>query len=239
MNVQESFLKDNRKISLSLLINTQSRLSVVQLKRGSISLDDVFQALSLVDSEMSRMETSFYANLLIESSLNYSGPGTYLMKSEIIGNDADFLEHIMTTITGYVKGEMLSNIEEFKRDIANFLKIQSGQSSPPTFCTTNITINTTNSTNNMIENKSKDNNNDTVSFDMNLNSPIVKIEIEKAEPMVKFLAQIRKVGIDLTFDQNVHDKVCHSFLLLIYSFFMMINYFYLGINLYFYGNSTS
>lgn len=37
-------------------------------------------------------------------------------------------------------------------------------------------------------------------------SPLHRIEFEKSEPIVRLLAQVRKVGMDILFPQSVHDK---------------------------------
>jgi hypothetical protein len=37
-----------------------------------------------------------------------------------------------------------------------------------------------------------------------------RIEFEKSEPIVRLLAQVRKVGMDILFPQSVHDKVIRS-----------------------------
>ena len=39
-----------------------------------------------------------------------------------------------------------------------------------------------------------------------------RVEFERAEPIVRLLAQVRKVGMDILFPQSTHDKVCVSFL---------------------------
>lgn len=38
--------------------------------------------------------------------------------------------------------------------------------------------------------------------------PNYRIEFEKSEPIIRLLAQVRKVGMDILFPQQVHDKVC-------------------------------
>lgn len=38
-------------------------------------------------------------------------------------------------------------------------------------------------------------------------SPLQLIEFEKSEPIVRFLAQARKIGMDVIFPQSTHDKV--------------------------------
>lgn len=49
------------------------------------------------------------------------------------------------------------------------------------------------------------------------------IDVEKTEPMIRFLAQIRKIGSDILFPQSIHDKVClFTLLLFIFNFFMVI-----------------
>jgi hypothetical protein len=35
-----------------------------------------------------------------------------------------------------------------------------------------------------------------------------RVEFERAEPIVRLLAQVRKVGMDILFPQSTHDKVC-------------------------------
>jgi hypothetical protein len=38
-------------------------------------------------------------------------------------------------------------------------------------------------------------------------SPLQFIDYEKSEPIVRFLAQVRKLGMDILFPQSTHDKV--------------------------------
>lgn len=38
-----------------------------------------------------------------------------------------------------------------------------------------------------------------------------RVEFERAEPIVRLLAQVRKVGMDILFPQSTHDKVCRFF----------------------------
>jgi hypothetical protein len=44
-------------------------------------------------------------------------------------------------------------------------------------------------------------------MDGDYRSPLSRIEFEKSEPIVRLLAQVRKVGMDILFPQSTHDKV--------------------------------
>lgn len=53
-------------------------------------------------------------------------------------------------------------------------------------------------------------------------SPMSRIEFEKSEPIVRLLAQVRKVGMDILFPQSTHDKVNFFFVQIHFHCYMLM-----------------
>jgi hypothetical protein len=128
MDPIEYLLKQSqKKISLSILINAHSRLSIIQMNKGSVSFEDIMQSLTLsITAEMSSNELNGYAGLIYEGCfvpfMSPKGPLLRLSK-DILGNDANFLKAMLNTLYSRADGSNSSVLtEDFKQEASNFLK---------------------------------------------------------------------------------------------------------------------
>ncbi len=227
MDPIESFIRSNKKFSLHALINAHSRLSVLQLSKGGMMFDDVMQSLSMSGQELSPAELNAHGALLFESVLIPS-PGQKLqLNRDVIANDSSFIRHILNTIYQRCGGQEYPAVEEFNMEAFMFLKGNySNMNSSDSLSNQHRSSFNTHAQPHNVQSNYQSNQkrytpgseslfkkfppsevNDTAEFD-DYRSPLSRIEFEKSEPIVRLLAQVRKVGMDILFPQSTHDKVC-------------------------------
>jgi len=102
----------NKKLSLSALINTHSRLSMMQMRKGSVSCEDIIQTLRLsLDGktgdcgERLEVDTDTYGALLYAAVLSpvftrTSSPNQLVlqMKPAMLGNEIIFIQTILRAV---------------------------------------------------------------------------------------------------------------------------------------------
>jgi hypothetical protein len=136
-----------KKISLSTLMNTFSRLAMMQFNKGSLTYEDVQSATRLLITssssgddgsaggsgllEISYLELNAYSTLLYESILVpmiTASKGPILrMNKEFIGNDEKLLLSFLSVLLSHSSTippskEIQACIEEFRNDVHVFLK---------------------------------------------------------------------------------------------------------------------
>jgi hypothetical protein len=219
MDPIENFLQLERRFSLSILINTHSRLSAIQLKRGYISKDDILSSLSLSGLGLRNSEVCAYYSLLQKSILiSVIGVSTFQMRGQLIGNEYDFIHEMMNVLkvhanhiksyqsydafqmeaVSILRANYLQSHHSYERmtpllpappytDNIEFLRHLPG--SQPIYCRWNV----------------KEDHREIIRIRSG-HSP-GRNEFEKAEPFVRLLAHVRKLGMDILFPQSTHDKV--------------------------------
>ena len=239
MDPIESFIKSNRKFSLNLLVNAHSRLSVIQLSKGSVSYEDILQSLCLSGQEIPNADLAAHAAVIYEGvlspAINAKNQVTLQMNRDIIANDNNFIKSIMNVMYSRCGNTEYPTVEEFKLEALMFLK---GNNFPqfsrpnadliepnlppsrndftfrPSFSANKPRFSTQE---NLLMKKPPVNSNNNIrgmmpsdGIDVPMDdhrSPLNRIEFEKSEPIVRLLAQVRKVGMDILFPQSTHDKV--------------------------------
>ena len=238
MDPIESFIKSNRKFSLHLLVNAHSRLSVIQLSKGSVSYEDILQSLCLSGQEIPNAELTAHAAAIYEGVLspviNAKNQVTLQMNRDIIANDSNFIKSILNVMYSRCGNSEFPNVEEFKMEALMFLKGSFSQFPRPEMLENNIPRNdfafrpsfSSNkprfSHENVLMKKPTNNIRGMMMPEVGMEppmedhrSPLNRIEFEKSEPIVRLLAQVRKVGMDILFPQSTHDKVSLPFLVLV------------------------
>jgi hypothetical protein len=218
--------QSQKKLSLSIFINAHSRLSIVQMNKGSISFEDLMQNLTLsITAEMSSNELNGYAGCIYEACFSpFMSPKGPLLRlsTEIVGNDANFLKAVLKTLYSRADSSCAAAIvNDFKYEASCFLKKSNNNANDlldilaPNFDAVSPSLST---------NSGRDIHSDKCSSVSSVKSPSPRMrsfshsmfletlgaEIEKHELLVPLLANLRKPGMDIMFPQEVHDKVRHE-----------------------------
>lgn len=213
MDPIEGYIKANQTFSLQLLLSTQARLTLLQVNRGSILYDDILQSLngSGGDIELNAPELNAHAALLFEACLapviNAKSQMTLQMKAEIINNDHAFIKSLLYVMYSRTGGIECAPVEDFKAEAISFLKKNPQPPVPPVAPTVSAYGRMGNA-NDPVYGGS---NGATAYRAEDPRAPGQQLDVEKSEPIVKLLAEVRKVGMDVLFPQTVHDKVRNIF----------------------------
>ncbi len=232
MDPIESFIRSNRKLSIPLLMNSHGRLSVLQLSKGGLTFEDVLQSLYIQGQNMNTVDVNSHSMLILGilvPALTTKGQIKLQMPREIVGNDSNFVKSILNLM--YVKCGNIDYpyIEEFKMEAITFLKNKLNQ---PRFQDPGSSYHgqpgNVSAPDNFVQNMLQrpqviDSTGAAFSRKLPLQKnsvgpesdlpedvsrpPTSRIEFEKSEPIVRLLAQVRKVGMDILFPQSTHDKV--------------------------------
>lgn len=191
MDPVESFIKLHRRFSLAALVNTHARLSSLQHAKGSILYEDILQSLTYVMRDMNAQELNAHAALLYEACLcpivNAKSQMTLQMKPELIENEHGFIKNLLYVMYSRTGGLESPSVEEFKSEAIVFLKSCPPPPPPPQYPSRVVA--------------------DLAAIGI-VQPPLQgRIEFEKSEPIIRLLAQLRKVGMDILFPQSVHDKI--------------------------------
>jgi uncharacterized membrane protein YgcG len=191
MDPVESFIKLGRKFSLASLQNTHARLCSLQVNKGSILYEDILQSLTCVMRDTNAQELNAHAALLFEACLcpivNSKSQMTLQMKPELINNEHAFIKNLLYVMYSRTGGMEAPTVEEFKADAIVFLKSCTPPPPPPQYPPRVIA--------------------DLAAIGIAQPPLQSRIEFEKSEPIIRLLAQLRKIGMDILFPQTVHDKV--------------------------------
>jgi hypothetical protein len=129
---------ERKKISLSGMINSFSRLSIIQMKRNLVTFDDILNCLNSsyggnissedVKKDVSQSNLRIYAGMIYETAfetvLTENGP-VLCLKSEMIGNEVVFLKGLVSVMTKHAaqgSGGSQYLIDMFMNDATMFLK---------------------------------------------------------------------------------------------------------------------
>lgn len=215
MDPVESFLTKGQKFSLSVLISVHSRLSVVQLQKGSLLQEDILQNLRTAGPHLNSIDINAYAALIFESiitpALTTTGHIKLQISKDIIANDKNFIVSILNVMYSKCSGPDHSIVEEFKHEAVNFLKNTSDMTKP---CATRPEEPRFEGFSGLASDFVSERcaAKPVSSIEQELLPEEHKmlpsrVEFEKSEPIVRLLAQVRKVGMDILFPQSTHDKV--------------------------------
>ncbi len=238
----ESFIVSNRKFSISLLMNSHVRLSMLQLNKGGLTFDDILQSLYAQGQTMNTIELNSHSMLILGilvPALTTKGQIKLQMPREIIGNDSSFIKSILNLIYAKCGSIEYPFVEEFKMDAILFLKNKlnqgkygtTGGSAPsdlmvrqdynqPMDGEGSVNLNIYSQMQPMTSNQGPNARRTSTAANKSHNALVAdsdlpddhkpsasRIEFEKSEPIVRLLAQVRKVGMDILFPQSTHDKV--------------------------------
>lgn len=274
MDPIEAFIKSKQKFSLNLLVNAHSRLSVVQLLKGAVTIEEAsfcFKCQITGPQQFSLVEIDAHCGLIFESIISPSISGGQVqlkVNKEVLGNDENFVNSILAALQKRCGDGDYPAFDEFKRETQTYLRrlsdlAKGGPVSPPAPAVTNVTKapepalfeNVGGLAANFMskpaskpylvpsaalqaqipiqlpppphlqsaqqQQQQQSLSQQQAQQQQQHQAPGVeeydgppeykyapaRVEFERAEPIVRLLAQVRKVGMDILFPQSTHDKV--------------------------------
>lgn len=203
----ELFLLQGKRLSLAGILSIYSGLKSTFLKTGQVSLKDIPQFLvqngiDIPESDVSPYEELFLETLLFPSNVDGEENPTYQIRPEMMHRDS-FLSCLVQSLYHHCKGGDCSSVKEFLYELETELnfRCEFPLQEPST---ENIADESFSfppfqnfSFENNVENKG----------DFQQFAAQQVAEFEKSEPIIRFLAQVRKMGMDVLFPQSTHDKV--------------------------------
>lgn len=232
MEVMLQFMEErDYKIKLGALIHARNHLGSIQEQRQFISVQDVKDCFFASNYMMNNLEIDFHTNLLMDTCAKPCyGPDNrirYMIREDMLNNDVLFTTSLLNTINLHVRGDRYAVVQDLKKSVGAFLVMKAEETRY-----VNIVHPVYNSVPVSYPQYKKyhpRDNFDAYSKDMYTMPPRPIIppkmhptympqqqyhharkNIETCEPIVRFLAQIRKQGMDILFPQDTHDKVCDS-----------------------------
>lgn len=223
----ETFIKSNRKFSISLLVNSHSRLGIQQMSKGGLTFEDVLQSLYSQGQALNGIEINAHSMLILGilvPALTSKGQIKLQIPREIVSSEAAFIKSILNLIYQKCNNVEYPFVEEFKNESMLYLQnkgagklsepLGSGGNGQPFIPPSDSTSprNSADLTGNGVQRNSHNAALSSLYADCDLpddhKAAANRIEFEKSEPIVRLLAQVRKVGMDILFPQSTHDKVC-------------------------------
>ena len=127
--LQNAIVNKSKRFSVAVFIHVHSRLSVIQMNKGSIAFEDLVHTinLSLNSGPASDMQQDInaYAGLIYEASFQplmlSRGPGFKLDRS-MVGNEGNFLKAVLQVLLNHTGGKESAVVEELRSEMAAFLK---------------------------------------------------------------------------------------------------------------------
>lgn len=219
-NPIEVFFLQGKKFPLSDILTAYSDLISVFLKHGCVTSTDVAGVCSQSDSGKLDNDIRAFVALMIETLCipldQNEYDDSYVVNEDMMQRD-NFLSHLGQIMHNHCGGQELQNVQDLQNEIEDTLYSTT---------TTNATM-------------TFQNHDNTNSFSPPIpdhqyaeqveiaQQPNYPVDIEKSEPIVRFLAQVRKMGMDVLFPQSAHDKVNKLFFTpintLIYMHFVCID----------------
>jgi hypothetical protein len=267
MDPIEAFIKSKQKFSLNLLVNAHSRLSVVQLLKGAVTIEEAsfcFKCQITGPQQFSLVEIDAHCGLIFESIISPSISGGQVqlkVNKEVLGNDENFVNSILAALQKRCGDGDYPAFDEFKRETQTYLRrlsdlAKGGPVSPLAPAVTNVTkapepalyenvgglaanfmskpaskpylvpsaalqaqipiqlpppphLQQQQQQQSLSQQQAQQQSPGVVEYDGPAEHKYApaRVEFERAEPIVRLLAQVRKVGMDILFPQSTHDKV--------------------------------
>jgi hypothetical protein len=217
------FIQDGKNLCVPILINSCSRLSMLELNKGEITFDDIMESISSASEallELSNDEKKIYAGILYESVLRpaYKNRKPALaMKKELIGDDERCLKSILFVLKENQGGGNVpdNTLRNFVEDMEKMLPVLRGREEFDRRNSFSLTLPPASEPS---IGELKQSIFDSADFDLALlNNPDDSTPVttdttttsnqERNPGLVRFLAYIRKGGMDILFPQLIHDKV--------------------------------
>jgi hypothetical protein len=136
LNPLANYLQQHaRKLSLSALLNAHARLSMTQIKKGSVSYEDILQTLKLtlegktdetgakLEADMEVYGALLYSSILAPcfSAASMNKP-SLVMKADVVGNETCFIRVLLKELKDQAGGNAQnSTVLNFEKDSANYL----------------------------------------------------------------------------------------------------------------------
>lgn len=227
--------EQNAKISLLALLQSRNYLGEIQQRRSFLTPQDIRSSFISSSHLLTEYESNFHAALMIETCIKPSiGNDQEIrlrIEDDFISNDVLFVSSLLNTLIVKANGMMFPSIVEFKRCVNVFLGSKSDISMKHS-----STVLMDHQHPNIVPSHplnyhrkyARDVDISAVepsyltSRGVKLMMPILpqqlqpmihsynmpKKNIEQYESVIRFLAQVRKQGMDILFPQETHDKVC-------------------------------
>lgn len=213
-------VKNDKNISALILIQAINRLNKLQQSQSTISYDEILQSLTNLTSEI-----ELYAAVIYEAALapvvTSKGQLSLQIHRDVAKQDTAILERVLHVLLIRSDAVDTPMIEEFRRDLQSLTMVNQGggagnsmiSPSQPGSAMRPSDVSDSSSASSRARNFLL-----SAPFTAHLNdmndlppenyrSPLSRIEFEKSEPIVRLLAQVRKIGMDILFPQSTHDKV--------------------------------
>lgn len=224
MDPIDFYLRKNKKISLLLLAHAHAKLSMVMLQQGFITYEDALKTICFYANQSPiATEVVVHAGILYEASflpsVTKKGQIAHKLSPDTIGNEIALLERVFNILGGRTGGIDCPSIEELRREASaalghDFFSASHVPRNPEGHFHSYYSDNQQQfgqevSSRVPAELLSRVPDNIDLADDYR-SGMLTRIECEKSEPIVRLLAQVRKVGMDILFPQITHDKVGNS-----------------------------
>jgi hypothetical protein len=231
----------NGEINLRSLLQSRNHLALIQSQKNHLSPSDIKDSFLMSNSLMSDLELDFHRALLMETCLQpclgNDGRIKLKLREDMIANDVLFTSSLLNTINIKVRGENHHSIQELKKNISAFLssKVERdrrlqihpsqtsdfhGVISPIDYRVREEHLRFLNDQGMTLPYQQRTGNiklhpaaamGYSQAQQPQAQYSYIRKNIEMCEPVIRFLAQIRKQGMDILFPQDIHDKVSPVF----------------------------
>jgi hypothetical protein len=219
MNPIESFISLGKRLSLTILLDAHCFLSNCHFSKNWIQLEDVEQAVLSSSKVMEETDVDAYVALLLESllvpALTANRQIALKMHRDVVNQEAIAMKNILECIYAISKDGFFPMVDEFYVEAQMYLnsKACSGVGNEHLVTSTVPSLNHSptdfSAATRRVTPRSNLMRSGVEEYAAPTGAPINYVE--KAEPIIKLLAHVRKVGMDIIFPQITHDKVCVEF----------------------------
>ena len=225
-----AFMRSGNKFSLSLLCFIHSKLSAIQSQRGWVDQNDIENCMNSHPNfhQFSHAELFVHNSVLVESILIPFLSSDGIIKVRLrpdVSDDETFVACVLNTVYAKSEGVQYQLLEDFKQEALGYLKsidvskrfnlpdsavtaapmIRGYQSSRPSSAGSAALI--AGSAAGVYDGLEDSYSTMRPTREPHYPDSRQQVEIERSEPIVRLLAQVRKVGMDILFPQSTHDKV--------------------------------
>lgn len=229
MNPVVSFLSTGKKISVNFVVSAHARLCCLQTQHESFTPAEVLNILASIDNEQGGVDPEMKIAICglifqkcLHSKCDYFGNVKLTVPSDILTDEFVFIKRLYDSMIDDCGGIETPSVSVFRSETNDYLKrklstSQSRYHSDKVTGRTNFNPATVHGSNHTVPEATKISDYPRGAVNggfMAINGKTSRIvpNIEKMEPIMKMLAQIRKLGMDMLFPQNTHDKVLKIFI---------------------------
>ena len=213
MDLMSRFLENcEGKLNLRALIQSKNYLQGIQREYGAITFNDIKRSFMVANYMFNEAEIDFHRALIMETCLEpilgYDDTLRFRLRGDFMENELSFASGLLGRIVDKAGGRNYHCVEDFKRSVNIFLSTKINENTlkveRPNVSNTYNTLRSVQTfhTYEEVVPYWKEKNDSRKNFPTQ-----VRKSVEFCEPVVRFLAQIRKQGMDILFPQDAHDKV--------------------------------